>query len=141
MQKLAEKITNTYINYPVLVHPGVELYDFQNIIIGKGSIICAGNIFTCDIRIGDHVLVNLNCTVGHDCIINNYSSIMPGVNISGKVLLEEGVYIGTGAEIINYVTIGEYATIGAGATVIDDIQPYAVAVGTPAKIIKLKKFQ
>jgi sugar O-acyltransferase (sialic acid O-acetyltransferase NeuD family) len=137
-KKISAKITNPNIKYPVLVHPGVELHDFQNICVGKGSIICAGNIFTCDISIGEHVIINLNCTIGHDCIINNYCSIMPGVNLSGKVVLEQGVYIGTGAEIINYATIGEFSTIGAGATVIDDIQSHSVAVGTPARIIKLK---
>jgi sugar O-acyltransferase (sialic acid O-acetyltransferase NeuD family) len=140
-KKLVAQINNPNIIYPVLIHPGVENHEFQNISVGEGSIICAGNILTNDIRIGAHVLVNLSCTIGHDCIINNYCSIMPGVNISGKVVLEEGIYIGTGAEVINYVTIGEYATIGAGATVIDDIESQSVAVGTPARIIKLKKLE
>jgi sugar O-acyltransferase (sialic acid O-acetyltransferase NeuD family) len=139
--KLVAQITNPNIIYPVLIHPGVENHEFQNISVGEGSIICAGNILTNDIRIGAHVLVNLSCTIGHDCIISNYCSIMPGVNISGKVVLEEGIYIGTGAVVINYVTIGEYATIGAGATVIDDIESRSVAVGTPARIIKLKKLE
>jgi sugar O-acyltransferase (sialic acid O-acetyltransferase NeuD family) len=133
------KLTDSNIRYPVLVHPGVEHYDFQNIRFGEGSIICAGSIFTTDISIGAHVLVNLNCTIGHDCIIDDYCSIMPGVNISGKVKLGKAVYAGTGSRINNYVNIGENTTIGAGATVIDDIQPHAVAVGTPARIIKLKK--
>lgn len=138
---ITDKITNPNINYPVLIHPGVEMYDFQNITIGKGSVICSGNILTCDIRLGSHVFLNLNCSIGHDCIINDYCSIMPGVNISGKVILEKSVYIGTGVNVINYVTIGENATIGAGATVIDDIQSSSVAVGIPARIIKLKKQQ
>ena len=42
-----------------------------------------------------------------DAIINDFCSIMPGTNISGKVELDNGVYIGTGAKIINYVRIGE----------------------------------
>jgi len=138
-KNLSDKITNPNISYPVIIHPQVEHHEFQNITIGKGSIICAGTIFTCDICIGSHVLINLNCSVGHNCTIKDYCSIMPGVNISGKVQLDEGVYIGTDAAVINYVTIGKYATIGAGATVIDDIQSHAVAVGTPARIIKYKK--
>ena len=138
-KKLSNKITNPNINFPILVHPGVELHDFQNIALGKGVVICAGNIFTCDSQIGNHVLLNLNCTIGHDCTISDYCSIMPGVNISGKVKLEDGVYIGTGAKLINYVSIGEFTTIGAGATVINNIQSQAVAVGTPARIIKLKE--
>jgi sugar O-acyltransferase (sialic acid O-acetyltransferase NeuD family) len=140
-KKLIAKLTNQNITYPVLIHPNVEHHEFQNIKFGKGSIICSGNIFTTDIKIGDHVLINLNCTIGHDCIISDFCSIMPGVNVSGKVKLGEGVYIGTGSQIINYISIGDYTTIGAGATVIDDIQSHAVAVGTPARITKLKKLQ
>lgn len=138
-KKLVNKISNALVKYPVLIHPSVNHDDFQNLKFGEGSIICAGNVFTTDIQIGSHVLLNLHCTVGHDCIIGDFSNIMPGVNISGKVTLEEGVYIGTGAKIINYVTIGKYTTIGAGATVVNNIESDSVAFGTPARIIRRKK--
>ena len=35
------------------------------------------------------------------------------------------------------VTIGEYAVVGAGAVVTKDVPDYGVAVGTPAKVIKM----
>ena len=45
---------------------------------------------------------------GHDTIIKDYSAFIPSVNISGEVTVGEGVYVGTGAKIINQLEIGEY---------------------------------
>ena len=64
---------------------------------------------------------------------------MPSCNISGEVLIEEGVYCGTGVKIINQTSIGEYATIGAGAVVTKSIPRHCTAVGVPAKVIKKEK--
>ncbi len=61
---------------------------------------------------------------------------MPGVNVSGEVILENGVYIGTGAKVINQVRIGSYTIIGAGAVVAKNLPANCTAVGMPAKPIK-----
>ena len=61
---------------------------------------------------------------------------MPSCNISGEVIVEEGVYCGTGVKIINQIQIGEYSTIGAGAVVVSNLPAHCTAVGVPAKVIK-----
>lgn len=119
-------------SFPSLVHPSVYPIG-TNISIGKGCIICRSNILTCDIDIEDFVILNLACTVGHDTVIGRYSSFMPSVNISGQVIIEEAVYGGTGAKIINNVTIGTNSIIGAGAVVAKSIPANCTAVGIPAK--------
>lgn len=134
--KVAQQILNPKIKYPVLKHPGVTLATEQYVKIGEGSIIAAGNIITTNIEIGRHVILNLACTIGHDTIIGDFASFMPGINISGEVMIEKGVYVGTGAKIINQVQIGENAVIGAGAVVSKSIPANCTAVGVPAKPIK-----
>ena len=62
--------------------------------VGEGSIICAGANFTTNIKIGKFTVVNLNATVGHDCQLDDYSSVMPGANLSGNVHLKEGAFVG-----------------------------------------------
>ena len=60
------------------------------------------------------------------------------VNIPTELVIGEKAYIGTRAIILdscNY--IGKYARIGAGAVVVKDIPDYAVAVGVPAKVVKI----
>ena len=61
---------------------------------------------------------------------------MPSVNISGEVTIGEGVYIGTGAKLINQIEVGEYTIVGAGAVITKTLPSKCTAVGTPAKPIK-----
>ena len=108
-----------------------------------GNIFAAGVRCTNEIEFGDFIILNLNTTIGHDCLIKDYASVMPGVNISGNVILEECCYIGTGASIINgnadeKLTIGKGSIIGAGSVVIKNIPPKATAVGVPAKVLVQK---
>jgi sugar O-acyltransferase (sialic acid O-acetyltransferase NeuD family) len=134
-KSIINKITNRNVNFPTLIHPNV-LIGKDDVIIGKGCIICASNIITVNISIGNFVILNLFCTVGHDTVISDFSSFMPSVNISGEVNIQEGVYVGTGAKIINQLEIGQYTTIGAGAVVSKSLPANCVAVGIPAKPIK-----
>lgn len=84
-------------------------------------------------------IYNLNCTIGHDCILNDYVNIAPGANVSGNVLLKEGAYIGTNATILqgssidNKMVIGLYSTVGAGAVVTKHVNAYDTVAGVPAK--------
>jgi sugar O-acyltransferase (sialic acid O-acetyltransferase NeuD family) len=132
-RKIVEQINNSNLYFPSLVHPNCLIGN--NVAIGQGTVICANNILTCDIMIEDFVTLNLACTVGHDTIIKSYCSIMPTVNVSGEVFMEECVYVGTGAKIINQINIGSHSIIGAGAVVIKDVPQNSTAVGVPAKYI------
>ncbi|MCU0351098.1 MAG: acetyltransferase [Flavobacterium sp.] len=130
-----EKITNKNIEFPTLIHPSVIIGN-EGVNIGKGCVICAGSIITCNIQIKDFVIINLMCTIGHDTVIHSFSSFMPAVNISGEVEIYEEVYVGTGAKIINQLQIGAQTILGAGAVVSKSLPEKCTAVGIPAKVIK-----
>lgn len=137
--KIKEKIVNklskfSNVHFATLIDPSV-LYSDQ-IKIGEGSIICAGTIITVNIEIGKHVIINLDCTIGHDAIIENYVTILPSVNLSGNTVTKKYTTIGTGTKVIQGVTIGENVMIGAGTVVIRDIENNVTAVGNPARIVK-----
>jgi len=116
------------------IHPSVIISRTST--IGIGTVITAGNIITTNIIIGDHVILNLACTIGHYSKIANYCTINPGVNISGDVTLEEGASLGTNATILEKMRVGSQSIIGAGAVVNKNIPSNVTAVGIPAKIIK-----
>lgn len=137
-KKVMSRLNESKNTYPVLIHPNVIISRLVN--IGEGSIICAGNIITVNISIGKHVIVNLDCTIGHDAIIGDYSTLLPSVNISGYVNLEQCVNIGTGSAIIQGVTIGQNTIVGAGAVVVKDLPANCTAVGSPAKPIKFNNY-
>lgn len=100
---------------------------------GPGLIACAHVSVTTNIMLGDHVHLNLNTTVGHDCTLGDYVTVNPGASISGDVHLGHGVTIGTGASVIQGVSVGAGTFVGAGAVVTRDLPPNVVAVGSPAK--------
>lgn len=137
-KSIHNKINNEFVSFPTLIHPNVIIgSDF--VTIQEGCIICASSIITVNINIGRFVILNLQCTVGHDTTIKDYCSFMPSVNVSGEVFIEEGVYVGTGAKIINLLNIGEYTIIGSGAVVAKTLPANCTAVGIPAKPIKFHK--
>lgn len=57
---------------------------------------------------------------------------------SGSVIINEDVWIGANTTILAGVTIGRGAIIGASSLVTKDVPPYALVVGSPAKIIGVK---
>jgi sugar O-acyltransferase (sialic acid O-acetyltransferase NeuD family) len=103
---------------------------------GAGTVVCSGAVLTSHISIGDHCLVNLNCTIGHDTQLEDFCVLSPGVHVSGTAHLEAGVEIGAGAVILPGLRVGRNSIIGAGAVVTADIPPNCVALGTPAKVVQ-----
>lgn len=131
-KRVINKINNPAIKYATLIDPDARLYN--NASVGEGSIICGGSILAINTRVGNHVIVNLNCTLGHDDIIDDYSVVNPGTNISGKVYIKECCDLGTGSKVIQGLSIGPHTVIGAGAAVIRNIPANCVAVGVPARV-------
>lgn len=133
-KKVIDRLAESQNQYPVLIHPSVMYSD--SVSFGEGSIVCAGNILTVNIKVGKHVIINLDCTVGHDVELGDYTTLLPSVNVSGYVKTDECVNVGTGTAIIQGVSIGKNTIIGAGAVVIKDLPDNCTAVGAPAKPIK-----
>jgi acetyltransferase-like isoleucine patch superfamily enzyme len=95
-----------------------------------------GTILTNDIIVQKGTLINLNCTIGHDCHIGEFSEISPGVNISGNCKIGAYSNIGTNATILPKITIGKNVVIAAGAVVTKDLPDNCMAAGVPAVIKK-----
>lgn len=132
---IVRKISTFDCKQATLIHPNV-IMDKKSNSIGKGCIICASNIITVNVNIGNYVIINLDSTVGHDVVLKDFVTIYPSVNVSGCCTIGQCVELGTGSQIIQGKTIGDYSIIGAGSVVVKDIEEKRTAVGVPAKIIK-----
>lgn len=119
-----------------IIHPHAVVT--RRITLGEGVVITAGCIFTNQIRLGNHVHVNLDCTIGHDAVLEDYATLAPGVHVSGHVTLGEGAYVGTGANIIEKKKIGAWSVVGAGSVVTSDVPPNTTLVGVPGKVVKVR---
>lgn len=123
--------------------------------LGEGSYIAAPmNGAALDyLKIGRNVYINTNClamarggiTIEDDVLIaanaslisNNHDPYDRQVLTCKPVLIQKGAWIGAGAMIMPGVSVGKYAIVAAGAIVTKDVPDYAVAGGTPAKVMKL----
>ena len=137
--KIGKLLIDNYsdqVEFPHLIHPNV-IYDNETCSFGKGVVVCASNVLTVNITLDDFCLVNLSCTIGHEAKIGKGAVLNPTVNISGGVTIGHGVLVGTGAQVLQYLQIGDDSVIGAGACVTKSVSPKSVAVGIPAKVVKI----
>ena len=86
----------------------------------------------------------MGVVIGETAEIGNNVTLFHGVTLGGiggekgekrHPTVEDDVMIGSGAKILGPVTIGKGAKIGANSVVLEDVPPYATAVGAPARII------
>ena len=117
------------------IHPTALIMD-KNIEIGEGSFIGAYSILTTNIKLGKHSLLNRSNHIGHDSIIGDYFSAMPGAIVSGNVNIGNKVYMGTNSSVREKINICDNVTIGLNSGIITDINQEGIHVGSPAKKIK-----
>lgn len=92
--------------------------------------------------------------IGNKCIFSQYITIVAANHLikkdsymidqawdttKNKVVIGDDVWIGSHAQIMPGVTIGNGAIIAAGATVTKDVEPYAIMVGSPAKLLRYRE--
>ena len=121
--------------YFSFIHPTAQIMS-EDIIIGEGSFIGAYSILTTNIKLGKHTILNRGCHIGHDCIVGDFFSAMPGSIVSGNVTLGDKVYLGTNSCIREKINIGDNIIIGLNTGVVKDIKQPGVWVGSPIKKIK-----
>ena len=120
--------------FATLIHRSVHMSAYID--VAEGAMITAGCVLTTQITIGRHVIVNINSTVGHDTIMEDFCTVAPIVAVSGNVHLCFGSEVGTGASLRQGVTIGRGAMVGMGAVVTKDVEPRHLVVGSPARTVR-----
>ena len=106
----------------------------KNVTIGSGVTVMNGALMMAagGITIEDKVMIAANVQL----ISNNHDPYVRDVLTCRPILIKYGAWVGAGATILPGVTVGKYAIVGANSMVNKDIPDYAVAVGSPAKVIK-----
>lgn len=130
-RRIAERCDAAGLAAATLIHPSVTMG--SRVSVGAGSVLCAGARITTNIDIGRHVHVNLNVTIGHDTVVEDYVSLNPLASISGDCVLETGVLVGVGGIVLNGLSVGRGATVGGAACVVKQVEPGATVVGVPAR--------
>lgn len=136
VEKIVSNIKNTLIEFPNLISPDVKYLDQKTCSMGVGNVVCTGCLFSCNTKIGNFNQFNGFITVGHDVIIGDFNSMMPGVRISGEVTIGNRNFWGFNSGIIQQKTVGNDVTIGAGAILLRKPKDGCTYVGIPASMVK-----
>lgn len=138
----------------------------EGIAVGDGVILGRNTILSCKgggIEIGENTNIGANCmflsetclSIGRNVLIAGMSYIVAGgshgtsrtdipiirqpMSQKGGVCIGDNCWIGAGVAVLDGVTVGRDSVIGAGAVVTKSVPEFAVAVGVPARVIKLRK--
>jgi acetyltransferase-like isoleucine patch superfamily enzyme len=135
----------------------------HGITIGDGVFIGRNTILSCkngDIELAAGANIGFNCeifsasrvVIGSSVLVAAYSYVIGGDHdfsdpsmpvldqgrTSTGVTIGDGAWMGAGAKVLDGVTVGAHAVVGAGAVVRNDVPPYAVAVGIPARVVSTR---
>lgn len=121
---------------PVLIHKAAVVSPYSH--VSDGTCVMAGAIINPGADIGENCIINTGSVIEHDCKVGHNTHISPNAAVAGRVTIGSNTHIGIGSSIIQGITIGNNVTIGAGAVVISNIEDNSLAVGIPAKVIKMK---
>jgi UDP-perosamine 4-acetyltransferase len=119
-----------------VIHPNSSVSQLD-MDIGEGLQALAGSVINTSVSLGENVLINTHAVVEHDCTIGSHTHVASGAVVCGGCLVGENVHIGAGAVIKQGVTIGSGSVIASGAVVIDDVKPYSLLAGVPAKVKRM----
>jgi acetyltransferase-like isoleucine patch superfamily enzyme len=137
----------------------------RGIRLGSNVILARNTILSCkdgDITIGDHTNIAINCLVhaestvevGAGVLVASYCYLIGGgshdfdrvdVPIIQQdsvpprgIVLEDGAWLGARVTVLDGVRVGRNAVVGAGAVVTADVAPYGIAVGMPARVVRMR---
>ena len=131
-----EKLKGMGLELVNAIHP--TAYIAQSAKVGDGATIAMGAIISTGAIIGSNVIINTGAIIDHEGEIEDHVHVGPGCSIAGRVTIKRGAFIGIGSVVKEYLTIGENAIIGAGSVVLEDMPDNVVAVGAPAKVVKMR---
>jgi len=129
-------------NIKARIEPGAIIRD--QVEIGDHAVIMMGAVINIGSVIGEGTMIDMNAVLGGRATVGKNCHIGAGAVLAGvieppsakPVIIEDNVLVGANAVILEGVTVGEGAVVAAGAVVVDDVPPYTVVAGTPARVIK-----
>jgi acetyltransferase-like isoleucine patch superfamily enzyme len=123
---LESRTRRIYLN----VWPGGEL------VLDDAVVVNDGVRFDCTsaIRVGKRALVGYGVVISDNHFHGLYDR---GARPAGApVTLEDDVWVAGNAMILAGVTVGQCAVVAAGAVVREDVAPYTVVAGNPARVVQ-----
>ena len=104
----------------------------NDVVVGDRVTLKCGVQLWDGVRIEDDVFIGPNATFTNDPMPRSRQHL----DAYPPLVVRQGASIGANATLLPGITVGRFAMVGAGAVVTNDVPPYAVVVGNPARIVR-----
>jgi sugar O-acyltransferase (sialic acid O-acetyltransferase NeuD family) len=131
-----QRLAHRYSTFDIAIHPSAVVS--RDAEIGPGTVVMAGAVINTGARVGSHCIINTGSIIDHDCLISDFAHIAPGAKLGGNVRVGVGSMVGLGANVIHGRCVGDHTIVGAGSTVVRDVPPRVVAIGSPARAVRTR---
>jgi sugar O-acyltransferase (sialic acid O-acetyltransferase NeuD family) len=128
-EQAAKRFMN--VSWVTLIHPAAWVDPSAK--LGAGTCIDAGVVVNASAVLGNHVIVSTGASVGHDCIVEDFVQLEPGVRLGGGAHLARGALCGIGSAVVPNCSIGVGATLGPRAVAVKPVPAGETYVGVPVK--------
>lgn len=118
-----------------VIMPPIQMVAPEKFFMGK-NVFINGNLLAMSmggVTVEDDVQMAANVQI----LTNNHDPYDRELLTCLPVVIKKGAWIGAGATILPGVTVGRHAIVGAAAVVTKDVPDYGIAVGNPAKVVKI----
>lgn len=123
----------------VMDHAALVVGPEGNLVVGDGVRLTRFNTITCAIgvEIGDNVASSDSATIIDTWVspLAGWSGLEPP-SPPAPVVIEDGAYLGMNSIVGPGVRVGTGAFVGEGAVVTDDVPPFTVVYGNPARVTR-----
>ncbi|MBD3298418.1 MAG: acyl-ACP--UDP-N-acetylglucosamine O-acyltransferase, partial [candidate division Zixibacteria bacterium] len=89
--------------------------------------------------VGSDCLIMAYAHVAHDCVLGDRVIVANAVQLGGHVHIGDWAILGGAVVVHQFSLIGEHAMIGGGFRVTQDVPPYAVVAGYPARVVSVNR--
>jgi acetyltransferase-like isoleucine patch superfamily enzyme len=165
-RKYWQKARGVEIGRSVYIYPGVKLLRYPSNIEIKEEVVIKSGVHLCPCNEGSHITIGPRTTIGFstfmyasskisvgaDCMIASFVYVVDSdhgidrafpmnqqTSHSDPIQIGNDVWVGTHAVILKGVTIGDGVVVAAGSVVREDVKPYMIVGGVPAKVIGERK--
>jgi acetyltransferase-like isoleucine patch superfamily enzyme len=109
----------------------------ENVFIGPYTVIYGHG----GVEIGKDSLIAMHCRIlsSNHTVPDREHRIRSQADINLPTKIGEDVWLGAGVTVLGGVTIGDGCIVGAGAVVTKDLPPYSIAMGVPAKVVRMRE--
>ena len=124
--------------FPPIIHSSAWVSPTAS--LGQGAVVLSQASVGSGSTLGVGALINTGASLDHDSTLGDFASLGPGARTGGNTLIGPRTMLGLQAGILHGRTIGEDTVVGAHSLVIEDIPALSVAIGTPCRVTRSRKW-